>query len=277
MMREPAIGSYRDADGARHELVVRQTADGGWHVLDIDVNGETAHVVDALAGDQDGRPQAEAIARDYLTTVGAHEPSGRDRRPASPYLSKEDPMPAATAAPARHRANSAREGLRCRVRLADGRVFTGPLAPERHRALQLGDPARARPAGSSRSPRAPAATAACRSRPAAAPTTSCPADRPAEVTGWGHCWRSPRGTPTPARRCSSPRPFGQQRAGDKHAVSETRFLWVDVDRPDGLPALWAFLAERPCHLLVESSAGHAHAYWKLDRPLPATSRDRVDR
>ena len=58
--------------------------------------------------------------------------------------------------------------------------------------------------------------------------------------------------------------------GDKHAVSETRFLWVDVDRPDGLPALWAFLAERPCHLLVESSAGHAHAYWKLDRPLPAT-------
>jgi hypothetical protein len=58
--------------------------------------------------------------------------------------------------------------------------------------------------------------------------------------------------------------------GDKHAVIETRFVWVDVDEPDGLPALWTFLAERPCHLLVESSAGHAHAYWKLDRPLPAT-------
>ena len=97
------------------------------------------------------------------------------------------------------------------------------------------------------------------------------------MTGWGHCWRSPRGTPTPARRCSSPRPFGRRPRGDKHAVSETRFLWVDVDRPDGLPALWAFLAERPCHLLVESSAGHAHAYWKLDRPLPATRGDRVDR
>ena len=52
-------------------------------------------------------------------------------------------MPAATAAPARHRANTARETLRCRVRLADGRVFSGPLGPERHRALQLGDPARA--------------------------------------------------------------------------------------------------------------------------------------
>ena len=75
-MREPAIGSYRDADGARHKLVVRQTADGGWHVLDIDVDGETAHVVDALAGDQDGRPQAEAIARDYLTTVGRSRDRG---------------------------------------------------------------------------------------------------------------------------------------------------------------------------------------------------------
>jgi hypothetical protein len=58
--------------------------------------------------------------------------------------------------------------------------------------------------------------------------------------------------------------------GDKHAVSETRFLWVDIDEPDGLPALWTFLAEHPCHLLVESSTGHAHAYWKLDRPLAAT-------
>ena len=34
-MREPAIGSYRDADRARHELVVRETANGGWHVLDL--------------------------------------------------------------------------------------------------------------------------------------------------------------------------------------------------------------------------------------------------
>ena len=29
-------------------------------------------------------------------------------------------------------------GLRCRVRLADGRVFTGTLPPARHRAIQLG-------------------------------------------------------------------------------------------------------------------------------------------
>ena len=36
-------------------------------------------------------------------------------------------------------------------------------------------------------------------------------------------------------------------------------------------ALWAFLAGRPCHLLVESGgSGGVHAYWKLADPLPAT-------
>jgi hypothetical protein len=47
-------------------------------------------------------------------------------------------MPAPTIAPVRDRAHPKRDGLRCRVRLADGRVFSGPLASERHRALQLG-------------------------------------------------------------------------------------------------------------------------------------------
>ena len=69
-MSEPEIGAYLDADGSRHRLVVRRSADGEWRVLDIDVTTETAHVVDTLAGEQDGRSQAEAIARDYLTTVG---------------------------------------------------------------------------------------------------------------------------------------------------------------------------------------------------------------
>ena len=43
-------------------------------------------------------------------------------------------------------------------------------------------------------------------------------------------------------------------------------------RPAGLAhALWAFLAGRPCHLLVESGgSGGVHAYWKLADPLPAT-------
>ena len=45
--------------------------------------------------------------------------------------------------------------------------------------------------------------------------------------------------------------------GSKDAVAYTRFLWVDVDRPEQLPALWALLAERPCHLLIESAGSRA--------------------
>jgi Hint domain/LAGLIDADG-like domain len=63
--------------------------------------------------------------------------------------------------------------------------------------------------------------------------------------------------------------------GSKHAVSETRFLWVDIDRPERLEVLWDFLAERPCHLLVETAgSGGVHAYWELDRALPARFGDR---
>jgi hypothetical protein len=81
-MTQPAVGSYRDADGTRHELVVRETAAGDWRVLDLDTEAETAHVIETLAGDQDGRPQAEAIARDYLTTVQDSEgPMSRDPIP----------------------------------------------------------------------------------------------------------------------------------------------------------------------------------------------------
>src|SRR5437764_11536462 len=72
-MREPPVGSYRDPGGARHKLVVRETTDGCWQVLDVDVDADTAHVVDELADDQDGRPQAEAIARDYLATIAGSE------------------------------------------------------------------------------------------------------------------------------------------------------------------------------------------------------------
>ncbi len=68
-MREPDIGSYRDRDGARHRLMVRASADGGWHVLDVNATSGTTHTVETLTGEQDGRPQAEAIARDYLVTV----------------------------------------------------------------------------------------------------------------------------------------------------------------------------------------------------------------
>jgi hypothetical protein len=72
-MSESPIGRYRDADGNRHELVVGETDDGGWRVLDANTDTKTAHVVDTLPDDQDGRPQAEAIARDYLATIAGSE------------------------------------------------------------------------------------------------------------------------------------------------------------------------------------------------------------
>jgi hypothetical protein len=90
-MNQPAIGRYRDADGARHELVVRETADGGWDVLDLDVESETARVIETLGDDQDGRPQAEAIARDYVTTVGgASGDAGRTPRDPIPVQGEAD-------------------------------------------------------------------------------------------------------------------------------------------------------------------------------------------
>jgi hypothetical protein len=178
-------------------------------------------------------------------------------------------MTATTVAPGRDRATAKREGLRCRVRLADGRRFAGELSPERHRALQLGI-LHAQTGGLVE------LAAGARRDGRLHITTRRRADHflPGGRAGGGgwlaallelaarHADRGEEVFVAPAVRAAA--------RGDKHAVIETRFLWVDVDEPDELPALWAFLTERPCHLLVESSTGHTHAYWKLDRPLPAT-------
>jgi hypothetical protein len=163
----------------------------------------------------------------------------------------------------------AEEGLRCRVRLADGRVFCGELPAWRHRALQLGmlhehtaglvELA----AGSRRDGRLQI-------------TTRRYADHylPGGAGGGGwleallelaerHAAGGEEVFVAPAVR-SAPR-------GEKQAVSESRLLWIDVDRPGQLHALWAFLAERPCHLLIESGgSGGCHAYFRLAEPLPAT-------
>ena len=160
------------------------------------------------------------------------------------------------------------------MRLADGRVFSGPLAPERHRALQLGvlhtdtDGLVELAAGARRDGRLQI-------------TTRRRADHflPGGHAGRGDwlaallelaAWHADRGEEVfvaPAVR-TKPR-------GEKAAVTATRFLWVDVDQPGQLHALWAFLAERPCHMLLETAgSGGVHAYWKLDQPLPATGISR---
>jgi hypothetical protein len=63
--------------------------------------------------------------------------------------------------------------------------------------------------------------------------------------------------------------------GEREQVSESRWLWVDVDEQERLDGLYVFLAERPCHLLVASAGSGAgtHAYWRLDRPAAAVRVD----
>jgi hypothetical protein len=178
-------------------------------------------------------------------------------------------MTAGTVAHTRPIAADAREGLRCRIRLADGRTFAGPLAPARHRALQLGI-LHEHTAGLVE------LAAGARRDGRLRITTRRRADHFLPGGGAGeHDWLQPLLALAGQHADDGEEVFvapavRAQARGDKHAVGETRFLWVDVDEPDGLPALWEFLAERPCHLLVESSAGHAHAYWKLEDPLSAS-------
>ncbi|MGZ4224400.1 MAG: hypothetical protein ACXVSU_25515 [Solirubrobacteraceae bacterium] len=179
-------------------------------------------------------------------------------------------MPAATAARVPDRAPSQRAGLHCRIRLADGRVFAGELAPERHRSLQLGmlhsqtSGLVELAAGGRRDGRLHITT---RRRT----DHFLPGGGAAGERGWlaallelagRHAERGEEVFVAPAARSAA--------RGEKQAVSATRFLWVDVDRPGQLHALWAFLAERPCHMLIESGgSGGCHAYFKLAQPLPA--------
>jgi hypothetical protein len=161
-------------------------------------------------------------------------------------------------------------GLRCRVRLADGRVFTGALPAARHRALQLGllhsasDGLVELAAGARRDGDLRISTRERRDH-----------FLPGGATGqenWlhgllglaaRHAERGDEVFVAPAVR--------NQPRGAKDAVAHTRWLWVDVDRPGQLPVLWGLLADRPCHLLVETGgSGGVHAYWRLDPPLEAT-------
>jgi hypothetical protein len=149
-------------------------------------------------------------------------------------------------------------------------VFAGELAPERHRSLQIG-------LLHQETERLVELAAGTRCDGRLQITTRRRADHflPGGRAGadeWRqtllalaarHADRGEEVFLAPAAR-SAPR-------GDKHAVCSSDWLWVDVDRPGQLHALWAFLAERPCHLLVESGgSGGVHAYWKLAEPLPAT-------
>jgi hypothetical protein len=162
------------------------------------------------------------------------------------------------------------QGLRCRVRLPDGRTFAGPLPPERHRALQIGllhtetDGLVELAAGTRRN-------GELRLTTRRKPDHYLPGGKSGQQ-GWlarllelaaRHAQRRDEVFVAPATRHTP--------SGDKDAVTGTRWLWVDIDHAGQLPVLWAFLAKRPCHLLVQTGgSGGVHAYWKLTQPLPAT-------
>jgi hypothetical protein len=173
-------------------------------------------------------------------------------------------------------------GLRCRVRLADGRVFTGALPAPRHRAIQLGmlhadtaelvelTPGTRNLDGKLALDR--------RRRPEHYLPGGAAGGRDWLSSLLAHAEQIVSGTYTTGGAAGGAREEAFvgvapriRRRGDKHAIAYSRFLWVDVDEPGELPALWALLAERPCHLLIESGgSGGAHAYWKLAEPLAAT-------
>ena len=195
------------------------------------------------------------------------------------------PTPPAPPAPAPSltTAGAGAGALACRVRLADGRVFTGALPAARHRALQLGllhadtaelvelTPGTRRADGRldvDRRRHARALPARRRRRRAGLAARAARARRADRRRRLRHARGPANG---PARRCSSASRRACAAAGSRDADRRARrWLWVDVDRPDRLDALWAFLAERPCQLLIASGgSGGVHAYWQLAEPLPA--------
>ena len=165
--------------------------------------------------------------------------------------------------------------LPCVVRLADGRVYDGALPAERHRALQLG-----MLHGDSRGyveiaagPRPVGGKVQITSRndpgfylPGGGRGQPDWLERMLEFAG-GHANRLDERVEVFVG--VTPR---SERKGNKPFVHESEWLWVDVDQAEELPKLWAFLAERPAHLVIlTGGSGGAHAYWKLNRPLAATT------
>jgi len=179
-------------------------------------------------------------------------------------------MPTATVARDRDHVTETPVALRCRVRLPDGRVFAGELPAQRHRAIQVGllhehtDGLIELAAGTRRDGRLQITTRRRADHFLTGHNPSGPEWRHALLElAAEHAGRGEEVFLAPTVR-AAPR-------GGRDAVSHTRWLWVDVDRPGQLHALWAFLAERPCHLLIESGgSGGVHAYWRLEQPLPAT-------
>lgn len=212
---------------------------------------------------------------------GLSPPAPVGTRPATPYVDRRRAMPTrrppippvSAPAPVPARSAGAEAGLlRCRVRLADERVFEGSLPAARQRSLQLG-----------------LLHAHTRELVELTPGTRHPDGRlavdqrrrvehylPGGAAGdprWLHRLLTHADellTAGPSEELFVGVAPRVRASGDRESVTSTRWLWIDIDRPDRLGALWDFLVARPCHLLIASGgSGGVHAYWRLTEPLPA--------
>ena len=310
-MPEPALARYRARDGTDHLVSVDRTPEGRWRVLDT--VADRVIVVETLTGHDDRQAQARALALDYAAEqqafqLGAARPrsaaqaAGRDRAGAAMgSVTAADPVCARgrQRAPGRQSERQKRDADRAPPARRPALPRAARRRPRVHRRAAARapprDPARDAARRHRRARRAhararAAPTASSRSTAGGEPSTTCPAAPPADATGSRRCSRTPSRSspaPTPRRRAGAgPReeafvgvaPRIQPRAATSTRSPHSRFLWVDVDEPGELPALWALLAERPCHLLIESGgSGGAHAYWKLAEPLAATRLEPGDR
>ena len=246
-MRSSATTAIRTPRGTKSSCSTQPRGD--WQVLDRST--AATRVIDTLDGDEDGRPQAEAIARDYLATVAQSTPTrGLESTEATPEQGGADA----------HSDHSRRSRAPRPPSPAGFGAGSGSLTAAR-------SPASCRPSAT-----APCRSDCCTTTPTAwSSSPPVPGDDgrlqiitrrrddhflPGGRRG-GEGWRAAL-TGLAARHAErgeevflAPAVRAEAR-GDKQAVGHTRWLWVDVDQPGQLHALWAFLAERPCHLLVES-------------------------
>ena len=160
--------------------------------------------------------------------------------------------------------------LPCRIRLEDGRMFSGELPAARHRRIQIGM-LHGRSVGL-----VEIAVGFRHDGKLTVPRRKYSQFLPGGKTGGGS-WLEDLldAAEQHSRRAGGEvfiaPPVRDRPAGAKDAVTGTDVLWIDTDKPGQLHRLWAMLAERPCHLLVESGgSGGCHAYFALAEPLPAT-------
>jgi len=141
--------------------------------------------------------------------------------------------------------------LATRVRLADGRSYSGPLAAHRHQAIQLGLlhqhsaglmelAAGPRPAGAK-------VQITSRNDPASYLPAGLDGGADWLARALAHVAASTARARHEAFVGVAPR---TRASANKTDVAHSRWLWVDVDEPEELGRLWALLARRPAHLVI---------------------------